>query len=188
MRIDDALEVVEEILRLCHEDVITIRKYGNYPKRIDVAIKLESMQKHSVQSSLGESVVISRGHTVTINTPDNAVTDVYVKGAPLEWSQNRYSRIFGFYGEIKFVNFMSLREDETCRREYKYKENGIVKIRMRLKKSIPSSLSIDGERVEVYHRGQVRTCYNCGGGHIKANCDVKNPEDFTNRFSIRRVS
>ena len=81
---------------------------------------------------------------------------------------------------------MSLREDETCRREYKYKENGIVKIRMRLKKSIPSSLSIDGERVEVYHRGQVRTCYNCGGGHIKANCDVKNPEDFTNRFSIEK--
>ena len=169
LRVDDALEICEELLKLNCDEIITIRKYGDYPKRIDVAIKTQSMLSASVQSNLGESVKISRGHIVTINTPDNAVTDVYVKGAPLEWSQYRYSRIFGFYGDIKFVNFMGLREDETCRREYRYKENGIVKIRMRVKKSIPSSLSIDGERIEVYYRGQARTCYTCGGGHIKTH-------------------
>lgn len=184
LRVDDALEICEELLKLNCDEIIAIRKYGNYPKRIDVGIKTQSMLSASVQSNLGESVKISRGHIVTINTPDNAVTDVYVKGAPLEWSQYRYSRIFGFYGEVKFVNFMSLREGETERKECKFKQNGIVKIRMRVKKSIPSSLSIDNERIEVYHKGQVRTCYNCGGGHIKADCDVRNPDDYTNRFNL----
>ena len=94
LRVDDALEICEELLKLNCDEIIAIRKYGNYPKRIDVGIKTQSMLSASVQSNLGESVRISRGHTVTINTPDNAVTDVYGKGAPLEWSQYRFFKDF----------------------------------------------------------------------------------------------
>ena len=56
---------------------------------------------------------------------------------------------------------------------------------MKLRKTIPSSLTVGGERVEFYYKDQPRTCWTCGRGHIKAECKVKDPEDYINRFDIR---
>ena len=184
LKIDYAVEVIEETLNLTHQEVVSIRKYGINPKRIDIGIKGNSFRKESIQDNLGESVRISSGHIVTLNTPNCTITDVYVKGAPLEWSEVRYSRIFGFYGDVKMVKFMGLKEHETTVANYAQKENGIVKIRMRIRKGIPSSLTVDNERIEIYYRSQIRTCWICGKGHFKKDCDTISSTEYVNRFKL----
>ena len=184
LKIDHAVEVIEETLDLKHHEIVAIRKFGINPRRIDIGIIGSSFQKQTVQESLGESVRISSGHTVSISLPNSVITDVYVKGAPIEWSEVRYSRIFGYYGDVKFVKFMNLKEEDTSLVNYANKENGIVKIRMKIKKEIPSSITIDNERIETYHRNQRRTCWNCGQGHFKRNCEVVDSSEFVNRFTL----
>ena len=165
LKIDHAVEVIEETLELNHNDVISIRRFGFNPKRIDIGLKSQAFNTIVVQQCLGETVRISSGHVVSVNMPNNWISDVYVKGAPLEWSEYRYKRIFSYYGDVKKINYMSLKENDTSKKEYLAKENGIVKIRMKIRKAIPSSMTIEQERIEVYYRGQTRTCWTCGRGH-----------------------
>ena len=159
LRIDDAIECIEETLLLKHSDVVALRKNGS--KRIDVGLKTGSFCYRSVQECLGISVRLSSGQVVSVDTPNNLnrLTDVYVKGAPLEWAVKRYSRIFGWYGEVKNTFFLNVKQEDTKKNDYMQKESGVVKIKMRVKKAIPSSLTVDGERVEVYYKDQERTCW-----------------------------
>ena len=100
LRIDDAIEVIEEILLLTHHDIVTVQKHGVNPRRIDVGIKETSFYQKGVQHLLGESIRISRGHSVTVNEPNHLISDVFVKHAPIEWSEERFSHIFKFYGDV----------------------------------------------------------------------------------------
>ena len=90
LQIDEAIECVEEFLLLKHNDVVALRK--NSSKRIDVGLKTDSFFYRSVQDCLGNSVRLSSGQVVSVDTPNNLhkLTDIYVKGAPIEWALRRY--------------------------------------------------------------------------------------------------
>ena len=64
------------------------------------------------------------------------------------------------------------------------KVNGVTKIRMKIRKQIPSSMVIDSEKIEVYYKNQALACYKCGQAHTRRNCDVHDPNAFINRFSM----
>ena len=183
LKIDDAIEVIEEILLLTHHDVVTVQKHGINPRRIDVGIKETSFYQKGVQHLFGESIRISRGHSVSINEPNHLISDVFVKHAPIEWPEERFSRIFGFYGDVKSVDYVNLDQSDTARNHYVGKESGVVKVRLKIRHPIPSSMTIDYVRIEVYHRNQVRTCWKCGKGHIKANCK-ESSDSYQNRFFL----
>merc|ERR1711974_152063 len=94
----------------------------------------------------------------------------------------RIQRIFGFYGDIKKMERLTIRQTDVRNSDYAGKPNGNIKIRMKMRKPIPSNLSIDGRMIEIYYRNQVRTCWRCGLGHKKADCRTHSSE-FTNHFS-----
>ena len=180
---DDAVEVIEEVLGLNHTDIEAIQKFGPSPRRIDFSLTHEAFERDEVQRNLDESVRLSTGKIVIVGLPNQVITDVYVKYTPLEWSKERLVRIFAFYGDIKATDCMSIKESEISKRNYVGKANGIVKFRMKLRKPVPSTLNIDGSGIEVYYKNQSRTCWRCGGGHMRYLCQATQRE-FTNRFSI----
>ena len=120
-----------------------------------------------------------------MNIPNNTITDVFIKHAPMDWSVERFTRIFSFYGDVRKITDVDIRTGEISRsNNYAGKISGTRKICMRINRPIPSSLCVENERIEVYHKGQLRTCYKCGGGHIRKDCKVTDPDNFTNRFSL----
>ena len=50
--------------------------------------------------------------------------------------------------------------------------NGNWRLRMTLNtaRPLPSTLCVAGKRFEIYHPGQERTCWKCGGAHAKKDC------------------
>ena len=103
----------------------------------------------------------------------------------MDWSDYRLTRIFSFYGDIKKVDHMEIQSGEITRSDnYIGKVNGVAKIRMKVRRRIPSSIVIDNERIEVYYRGQIPTCFKCGQDHIRKNCKVYDPKQFTNRYTM----
>ena len=187
MKLDDAVEVIEEILLLHHSDVFGIQKYGITPRRIDFSVTTEAFHRSAVQDCLdkGEKIMLSSGRIVQVGIPNNLISEVYIKHAPMDWSDYRLSRIFSFYGDIKKINRLEIRSGEITRSDnYIGKVNGVAKLRMKIRRQIPSSIVIDSERIEVYYKGQVPTCFKCGQGHIRKHCKVYDPKEFTNRYSI----
>ena len=68
------------------------------------------------------------------------------------------------YGTIHEVNFVTYRKIRT----------GTVKVRMDLKRAIPTRIRVNGYPGLAYHQGQVRTCFNCGAvGHESRKCPKK---------------
>ena len=54
---------------------------------------------------------------------------------------------------------------------YRDLNNGNWKVRMIVKRSIPSTLSVGRFRLEIFYRGQQQTCWKCGiPGCRKQNC------------------
>ena len=50
-------------------------------------------------------------------------------------------------------------------------QNGIRTARMRLRRSIPSTVLVAGEMIRVWYPGQPKTCRRCGGlGHLMSAC------------------
>ena len=187
LNLDDAVEVIEEILLLHHTDVFGLQKFGTDIRKINVSVSDDAFYRNEVQECLDERVSVLSGKIVTVCLPNTAVTEVYVKHAPMDWSVARFTRIFSFYGDIKKIDDGEIGANEILRRggeNYVGKTNGIRKIRMKIRKQIPSSLTVDDERIEIYHRNQVRTCFKCGGGHLRKDCPCRDPKDFKNRFTL----
>ena len=183
LTLDDTVEVIEDVMKLHHSEVYGIQKFG--ARKIVFSVTDTAFWKGSVQECLDETVRVFSGKVIYMNVPNNTVTDVFIKHAPMDWPEEKIKRIFSFYGDIRKISNVEIRTGEINRtNNYVGKTSGTRKIRMRINRPIPSSLSVDNERIEVYHRDQQRTCYKCGGGHLRKYCDVTDPNDFTNRFSM----
>ena len=53
---------------------------------------------------------------------------------------------------------------------------------MKVNKSIPSSITVGGVRVEIHYRDQGISCWRCGMAHVRRECDTHHTR-FVNRFS-----
>ena len=185
LTLDDAIEIVEskKLLNLTHNEVIGIQRFGVSPRRIDIALKTAAFALESVQRNIDEICKLQNGKKVIISLPNTEQTEVYVKNIPMYWSYERVERIFGYYGIIKKIEHQRIREPDVSNKSYVGKINGVLKVRMTLKKAIPSTLNIDNCRIEIYYKNQVRTCWRCGMGHRKTECNTLY-RNFANRFSM----
>ena len=180
---DDAIEIVERHLKLDYRKTTGFQKYGAAPRRIDIGIKEQYFWEMSVQNKIDETVKLDSGKVINICVPNQQITEVFVKYVPMDWEKDRVKRIFGYYGMIKSAERMAIRVNEISTSEYAGQTNGVIKIRMKLKKDIPSNMVIDSTRIEIYYRNQVRTCWTCGYGHIQRDCKTLR-DKYINRFSI----
>ena len=54
---------------------------------------------------------------------------------------------------------------------------------MKMNRSLPSNVVIQGHRIEFFYRNQPLTCFNCGMSHLRRNCNTS-PRERINRFSM----
>lgn len=133
---DDAIEAAEQVLGLHHQDIGGVQPIGMKPRVVNLSIKREAFGRLSVQDGLYQKRRLSSGKIISVSQPNYEFTDVFVKHAPLNWSDGRLDRIFSFYGDIRNIEYLTIRSIDTKCKDYIGKRNGIVKIKIKIKKII----------------------------------------------------
>ena len=97
---------------------------------------------------------------------------IRIANLPPETAEHTLRTALAPYGEIVTL------QDEIWSRMYRYKvANGINVVTMKLRKHLPSHMSIAGHRVLVSYEGQPSTCHACGDtGHIHQACPNRRRE------------
>ena len=159
LRLDDAVEVLEDILVLKSSEVLGFQKCG--ARIIKIGITEKAFYRNSVQDVIDRSdrIVLASARIIQVGLPNSSITEVFIKHAPMEWPSERLERIFSCYGNIKKIDRLEVRKGDITRNDdYIGKVNGVTKIRMKIRKQIPSSMVIDSERIEVYYKNQALAC------------------------------
>ena len=186
------LEDVDFILKrikLLPEDIDGVQpRGGGTTKRCDVRVKdLGTWQDRNLEKYFGNTYTIPHNQKSFVMTRAyEDITTLIVKGVPMYWENDRLLKIFAWYGEVKKIEEEVWRSNPRIARSVEYSgiHNGNFKIQIILKKSIPSSLSIDREKIEVHYRGQELSCWKCGRAHYKDECGTA-WGNYINRFSFK---
>ena len=187
--IDDIYHVIEDVLKLNpSEDVVVIQKgFGHAPKTYKVGLKDEAVWfGYNIPQFIEKKFEIETGKRIMIQRAYETYKDVTVKNVPPHWNKDYVERVLSYYGLI--ISMTQERLKFSTRKEalrYGYGDiwNGNWRVRMKVKKAIPSTLIISDAKIEFHYRDQDKTCWRCGMDHPKRNCQTK-PDDFINKFSI----
>ena len=114
---DDALEVVEDAFLLTHKFCTGVQRFGvggskGITRRLDIGLEDNAFYSEYVQSNIDKRIKLSNGKIITVSLPNQELADVYVKYAPMDWEYERVKRIFSFYGEIKKMEKLYIRESD----------------------------------------------------------------------------
>ena len=180
---NDIYEVLETLMGLVpEEDIAVIQMISPHPRRVDICTKCQEVWRdRDLFKFMDQYYVLSNGKKVFITRPYEETNTVKVKRVPIWWRNSDIERVFSNYGDVK-----SVKEDifRSSRNYYKGIYNGNYTVKMKVKKSIPSSITVQGDRFEIYYYKQTPTCWRCGREHYKDQCDAKVDEDYVNRFSM----
>ena len=144
---DDGVEVLEDILRLSHHVCHGIQTFGKLPRRVDIALDSKAFYSSNVQCCLDEKYRLDNDKVIVVSLPNMSITEVYIRYVPMEWGYERCKRIFGFYVDIKKMEKLAIKRTDVKKGEYAGKPNGNIRIRMKMRQQMPSSLSIDGRNL-----------------------------------------
>ena len=180
---NDIYEVLETLMGLVpEEDIAVIQMISPHPRRVDISTKCQEVWRdRDLFKFMDQHYVLGNGKRVFITRPYEETNTVKVKRVPIYWRHSDLERVFSNYGEVKLI-----KEDifRSSRDYYKGIYNGNYTIKMKVKKAIPSSITVQGDRFEIYYYGQTPTCWRCGREHMKDKCDAKEDDDFVNRFNM----
>ena len=170
-------EVLGKFMKLGPSDIDGLAPIGAAPKCFEVRVKdMETWQRKKVDNMFGIIFPLSTGKSVKVFKAYEELTSVIVKGVPLGWEDDRINMIFSWYGDVRKVEETKWRTNDKIAESGTYARagvvNGSVRVLIRLNKSIPSSLTIDNRRIEVYYRSQELSCYKCGKPHTRQECRV----------------
>ena len=112
---------------------------------------------------------LTNGKVVRIVRPFERVIEIRVKRVPRNWKEDDIRRVFSFYGAIrdiyqeKFKNTIDPNNSQNNQIKEIYRElkNGNWKVKMVVKRAIPSTLVIGGFKIEIFYRGKTRICWKC---------------------------
>ena len=184
---DDGIEVVEEVLGLDHDDIGGFQRIGtnNAVKTVNFAISNDTYYRESVQNGMNRRRVLSSGKVIIVSEPHQGeTTEIWVRYIPFSWEDERIIRIFSYYGDIKELKHQRIRATETRNANYVGKRNGIIRIKIKLRKQIQSTMTVDGQKIETFYPNQVRTCFRCGGNHMRSACSPGRVQTYYNIFSL----
>ena len=177
----DVYHVLETILGLePEEDVDVIQMQSPNPRRIDVCTKgLYVWTEKDLYSFMDRQYDLDNGKIVLICRPYEDFSTVRIKRMPAFWKSDTVERIMRFYGVVKSIR----KEDFRSSRNYKGISNGIWSVKMKIGRSMPSTMTVQGCRFEIYYQGQEQTCWRCGMAHRKSDCRTPR-NDFVNTFAM----
>ena len=184
---DDGIEVVEEVLGLDHDDIGGFQRIGtnNAVKTVNFAISNDTYYRESVQNGMNRRRVLSSGKVIIVSeSHQGETTEIWVRYVPFSWEDERIIRIFSYYGDIKELKHQRIHASETRNANYVGKRNGIIRIKLKLRKQIQSTMTVDGQKIETFYPNQVRTCFRCGGGHLRSACSPGRVKNYYNIFSL----
>ena len=184
--VEDIYEVLEKVLKIHPDDLSVCQRGPKLAKFWHVGVKTEEIwDRLDLSKHVGEIYRLRLGTEVQICKTLETCEKITVKHIPPHWGKEHVERIFSFYGKIVNMKREPMKYSvRGCKRSYEKVWNGNWRIRMAVKKSIPSNLIISGWQIEVFYRTQTRTCYRCGqDGHVASQCDTRY-RDFENRFNM----
>lgn len=159
-------DFIAEQLLLTASDVVAIQ-IDLADSKVYVETQNQEKAEETVSRFDGKKELVSNGerHRIRLQIEDGG-TDVKLYHLPPrmknEWIEE-YMRDFGTVLNIR---------NETCRSEkFPGIPNGVRIIRMRLKKQIPSFISVRGYSTYVTYQNQLHTCRHCGNAvHYGISC------------------
>ena len=189
IKIEDVYEVVEEIMNINPKDLESLQMQGPNPKRVDIKMSsINAFNRCNVDSHIDNSYVLRSNKTVIICKPFEEYKEIRVTRVPGDWTQDKLFRIFSFYGLVKFVREEGMRTSGThgVKRSWSHLKNGAFKIRIKMKRDIPSTLIVSNSKIQIFYFGQQQTCWRCGMDHKKNDGDGCTTEfsAFVNKFNI----
>ena len=186
LNIVDFYEVIEEIMSIDPEDMFTVQMYGPDPLRIDVTmLNKDKWNDNEIENHIGYQYLLRSGKKSAIVKPFEELKEVRVRRVPAIWNKDNLMRIFNFYGDIKSIEMENMRPTPSngIKSNCAHLKSGTYKLKMKLKRDIPSTIVVSGYKLETYHYGQQQTCWTCGMAHFKNECKTEY-SDYVNRFNI----
>ena len=186
--LEDIHIVLSQGLGITPDDIDGLQQNGATPKSYEICLKsMDIWQQKGIDNRMNASYQLKNGKSVLITKSYDDCTSVVVKYIPLSWNKNRIFMIFSWYGEVKKIDeeYWRVHTNITNSKEYKGIHNGNYRISIKLKKSIPSSLTIDGKKLEIHYRSQELSCWICGRAHRKHECETA-WGNYVNRFSMNQ--
>ena len=170
------------------KDLESLQMQGPNPKRVDIKmISINAFNNCNVDSHIDNKYVLRSNKTVQICKPFEEFKEIRVTRVPGDWTQDKLFRIFSFYGVVKFVREEGMRTTGThgVKKSWSHMKNGAFKIRIKIKKDIPSTLIVSNSKIQIFYFGQQQTCWRCGMDHRKNDGDGCKTEfsAFVNKFN-----
>ena len=182
---EDMYEIVEKVLKIDPASELgVLQRCGAAAKSWNIPVKNEEIYyRLDLESFIGKRFRLPNGAIVIVNRAFEKYTHIVVKDVPPFWGDEIVERIFSTYGRISEIKQEVFKFGVyDCRPAYKEVWDGNWRIKIILDKQIPSSLRIDGHKIDVFYKGQPKTCFNCGGNHFfyEKRCDTQH----LNRFKL----
>ena len=167
----DIHEWIHDKLRLVDADIRMIQVDG--PRRhVYIKFTNEDRVKEVLQDSHGQLEYMHDNGEISqvcIELAGMGIKKIRIAGLPPEVKEHTLKECLATYGEIKSIR------DELWAGAYRYKVyNGIRIAETKLKRHIPSHISIAGNNALISYDGQPATCYRCNEiGHMQIDCPRK---------------
>ena len=183
--VDDIYDIVEKLFKFDPATELgVLQKCGSMARSWNIAAINEEIHfEKELDKYVGQKFRLSTGYVIVVSRAYEKFTNIVVKDVPPHWGSDTVERIFKNYGRINETKQEQFRFGVIdCKAAYREVWNGNWRLSILLDKSIPSTLMIDGHRIEVYYRGQPKTCFNCGGNHFfyENKCN----QEHLNRFRL----
>lgn len=185
--IQDIYDVVEKVMKIDPKELSVIQKCGPLAKSFNIGVKTEEIWNHrNLDSFIDERYVLPSGVVVQIQRAFQRYEEITVKNIPPHWGRNQIERIFSFYGTVMNMRYQAMKYSygNDCKPEYERVWDGNWRVRMKIKKPIPSTLTVSDWQIEIFHRNQRKTCWRCGSDeHSRRDCETRY-RYFINRFDM----
>ena len=180
--IPDIYDILIGKMLLDVSEIEGLQQQGPAPTSFEVLISsIGVWTLKGIDRFIGKKFSLSNGRNVVIDRPYEQLTHVIIKRVPMCWNRDTLNRIFNWYGTVKRVSRDVWRNRDETEQQFNGTWNGSYRIVMKVSRAIPSSISVEGQRIEVHYRDQGISCWRCGLSHLKKDCKTHYKE-YVNRF------
>ena len=145
LKYEEIYEVVEGLMQLHPQELEDVQIQSPDPKRVDITVGTGDVwDRRGIHRFIERKYQLNSGRIIRIVKPCEKVKEIRIKRVPSWWSKEHVERIFSFYGNIResYKESFKSNPDNQIKESWKGLKNGVWKVKMVVKKPIPSNLVI----------------------------------------------